>query len=296
MELLEQSLEDLYLAVSSEDVGRHLQECEDLLQRHALAEADLDLYLERVHGINAQAQVFVDQGHPQSDVVAKRQAQLLELHEQTADLTADRKAQLEAAVALQLYLRDADELMAWIAGREATAGSSDVGRDLVAVNNQLRRHNALVAEIKEFEKSDVAPALASGLQLVAAGHFAADSIDGQNRAINAAFTALKAAASMRRRLLQHAVKTSTLRTEVDDAATKPRTWGRWWGLQYYVMWHWNQGSEFWKMVTDPSSSSRVCPGRVSASSLSLWSRISLIPKTRYLARISVLDREVILLI
>ena len=41
--------------------------------------------------------------------------------------------------------------------------------------------------------------------------------------------------------------------EVDDAATKPRTWGRWWGLQYYVMWHWNQGSEFWKMVTDPSS-------------------------------------------
>ena len=40
---------------------------------------------------------------------------------------------------------------------------------------------------------------------------------------------------------------------MDDAATKPRTWGRWWGLQYYVMWHWNQGSEFWKMVTDPSS-------------------------------------------
>ena len=39
-------------------------------------------------------------------------------------------------------------------------------------------------------------------------------------------------------------------TEPSDLTNHPRSWGKWWGLQYYLMWHWNQGSEFWKMVID----------------------------------------------
>lgn len=54
----------------SQDYGKHLLGVEDLLQKHALVEADIAIQAERVRGVNASAQKFATDGegnqHPTS--------------------------------------------------------------------------------------------------------------------------------------------------------------------------------------------------------------------------------------
>jgi spectrin beta len=52
---------DLMSSLATTTLGRHLGECEDALQRHALREQDAAMLLDRVCVVNAHAQVFVDQ-------------------------------------------------------------------------------------------------------------------------------------------------------------------------------------------------------------------------------------------
>lgn len=46
----------------SQDYGKHLLGVEDLLQTHALVEADISIQAERVRGVNASAQKFAADG------------------------------------------------------------------------------------------------------------------------------------------------------------------------------------------------------------------------------------------
>lgn len=46
----------------SQDYGKHLLGVEDLLQKHALVEADIGIQAERVRGVNASAQKFATDG------------------------------------------------------------------------------------------------------------------------------------------------------------------------------------------------------------------------------------------
>jgi hypothetical protein len=50
----------------SQDYGKHLLGVEDLLQKHALVEADIGIQAERVRGVNASAQKFATDGEGRS--------------------------------------------------------------------------------------------------------------------------------------------------------------------------------------------------------------------------------------
>lgn len=50
--------------LGSEDYGKHLMGVEDLLQKHSLLEADINIVGERVKNVNGQAQRFVDNDFP----------------------------------------------------------------------------------------------------------------------------------------------------------------------------------------------------------------------------------------
>ena len=61
MDDVSRQMQDVMDLIRSTDVGRHLQECEEMLQRHAVHESDISALLDRVYSVNALAQVFVDQ-------------------------------------------------------------------------------------------------------------------------------------------------------------------------------------------------------------------------------------------
>lgn len=51
----------------SQDYGKHLLGVEDLLQKHALVEADIGIQAERVRGVNASAQKFATDGEGKNE-------------------------------------------------------------------------------------------------------------------------------------------------------------------------------------------------------------------------------------
>lgn len=55
----------------SEDYGKHLMGVEDLLQKHNLLEADINVVGERVSTVNSQAQRFIDDDF--SEIGGKKQ-------------------------------------------------------------------------------------------------------------------------------------------------------------------------------------------------------------------------------
>lgn len=52
----------------SQDYGKHLLGVEDLLQKHALVEADIGIRADRVKSVNSNAEKFADFGEGETDV------------------------------------------------------------------------------------------------------------------------------------------------------------------------------------------------------------------------------------
>ncbi|EPY88706.1 spectrin, beta, non-erythrocytic 2-like protein [Camelus ferus] len=55
-------MDEMKVLLLSQDYGKHLLGVEDLLQKHALVEADIGIQAERVRGVNASAQKFATDG------------------------------------------------------------------------------------------------------------------------------------------------------------------------------------------------------------------------------------------
>ena len=81
-----------------------------------------------------------------------------------------RKAKLEAAHALHEFLRDVDDEEAWIREKEPLASSTNRGRDLIGVQNLIKKHQALHTEVQGHEPR-IKIVCKTGEQLVKEGQF-----------------------------------------------------------------------------------------------------------------------------
>ena len=132
----------------SEDYGKHLMGVEDLLQKHSLLEADINVVGERVKQVNGQAEKFVEGEFPEAEgykpcdpqVVRDRMSHLDAAYEELQQLAADRRTKLaESRKLWQFYWDMADE-DSWIKEKEQLMSSPDLGRDLTSVNMLLSKH------------------------------------------------------------------------------------------------------------------------------------------------------------
>lgn len=76
------SMEDLKLRLLTDDYGKHLMGVEDLLQKHSLLEADINLLGERVKNVASQSQKFLSiepsSYHPCEPAIVIERVQQLE--------------------------------------------------------------------------------------------------------------------------------------------------------------------------------------------------------------------------
>lgn len=57
----------LQMLLLSQDYGKHLLGVEDLLQKHALVEADIGIQADRVRNVNSNAQKFANDSEGETD-------------------------------------------------------------------------------------------------------------------------------------------------------------------------------------------------------------------------------------
>ena len=86
-------------------------------------------YAETIRSLGETSTQLIAEGHPDSDQIAVRQAQVDKLYAGLRDLAQERRAKLEEALQLFMLSREVDDLRQWIADREVVAGSHELGQD-----------------------------------------------------------------------------------------------------------------------------------------------------------------------
>jgi spectrin beta len=174
------SMEEIKQRLLTDDYGKHLMGVEDLLQKHSLVEADINVLGERVKQVVQNSQRFLsdDQGdyNPCAPaIICDRVQQLENAYAELVKLAVERRTRLEESRKLWQFYWDMADEENWIKEKEQIVSSGEIGHDLTTINLLLSKHKALEQEIHSHD-SQLMSVVAVGDDLVTQGHFGADQI------------------------------------------------------------------------------------------------------------------------
>ncbi|XP_062864868.1 spectrin beta chain, non-erythrocytic 1-like isoform X1 [Trichomycterus rosablanca] len=213
-------MDEMKMLLLSQDYGKHLLGVEDLLQKHALVEADIAAQADRVRAVNANARKFADDleaGYKPCDpqVIHDRVAHMEFCYRELTQLAAERRGRLEESRRLWRFFWEMAEEEGWIREKEQILSSDDRGKDLTAALRLLSKHRAF-----EDERSGRAGRLQltarQGEELVAAGHFGAEKIGRRVDDVREQWAALERLSAARKTRLQEACSLHQFQADADD--------------------------------------------------------------------------------
>jgi len=216
------TMEALKLSLLSDDYGKHLKDVIDLLQKHSLLEADINVHGDRVHAIIQNSQKFIsDKGvedyRPVASQLIKDRINRLEAaNNELIKLAELRRKRLEESKKMWQFYWDLAEEEAWIREKEQILSSSDIGHDLTTVNLLISKNKALEEEL-DTNRKQLNAALKVGEDLIKAGHSQAEDIRKRIADINALWNRLKELQAMRAKRLAEATEYHQFFTDADDA-------------------------------------------------------------------------------
>ncbi|XP_035827834.1 spectrin beta chain isoform X1 [Aplysia californica] len=219
-------MEEIKARLLSEDYGKHLMGVEDLLQKHSLLEADVNVVGERVSTVNGQAQRFIDDDFSEiggyrpcnPEMIQERMNMLDSAYEELRQLAADRRRRLEESRKLWQFYWDMADEEGWIREKEQLMSSPDLGHDLTSVNLLLSKHKAMEDEMTA-RHSHLQEVQTSSNELIEAGNFGADQIEQRNNEISSQWESLIDLATYRKKRLNEAVDFYQFFADADDVDT-----------------------------------------------------------------------------
>ncbi|XP_074654192.1 spectrin alpha chain-like [Tubulanus polymorphus] len=162
----------------SEDYGKDLSNVQNLQKKHALLETDIGSHQDRIDGIAEQAKQFSEEGHFDVENITAKQAVVLERYQTLQAPMTKRRDRLQDAVLLQQFYRDVEDEEDWIKEKEPVATSTNRGRDLIGVQNLIKKHSALQAELNGHDNR-IEEVYDEGEKMILNGHYASDDIRRQ---------------------------------------------------------------------------------------------------------------------
>jgi len=221
------SMEELKMRVLSDDYGKHLIGVEDLLQKHSLVEADINVLGERVKQVAQHSQRFLDEdktdageGYKPCDpsIIVERVQTLEDAYAELVRLAVERRSRLEESRQLWQFYWDMAEEENWIKEMEHIVSQGDIGHDLTTINLLLSKHKALETEIRAHENT-LESSMSVGRQLIEHGHFGADRVGQRIDEVTGMWQRLIALMEGRKRRLTEAVDFHQFLTDADDVDT-----------------------------------------------------------------------------
>lgn len=220
MEYLEASMADLRSKLISDDNGKHLMGVEDLLQKHSLIEADINMLGERIRNVIKGSEDFIDDDGSSYKPCepSKITARNVELERDFAKLFKQaiaRRKRLEDSRQFWQFNWDADQEEAWISEKEHILSSKDIGHDLSTVHMLIGKNKTLEDELAAHEPQTM-DVLRSGEELVKSGHQNSDIIQKRINNVESAWERLKELQAIRTMRLNEAIDFHQFFTDADD--------------------------------------------------------------------------------
>lgn len=200
----------------SEDYGKDLTSVQNLQKKHALLEADVASHQDRIEGITAAANQFVERGHFDSDNIAHKQKTLTDRYTALQTPMAIRKQRLLDSLQVQQLFRDIEDEEAWIREKEPIAAGTTRGRDLIGVQNLIKKHQAVLAEINNHD-GRISAVVEAGKQMMEDEHFATDQIRNRVNALNDHWVQLKEKANQRKQDLEDSLQAHQYYADANEA-------------------------------------------------------------------------------
>ncbi|XP_075227894.1 alpha spectrin isoform X2 [Lycorma delicatula] len=200
----------------SEDYGKDLTSVQNLQKKHALLEADVGSHQDRIEGIRVAAQQFVERGHFDAENIKSKQDALTERYAALQRPMSIRKQRLLDSLQVQQLFRDIEDEEAWIREKEPVAASTNRGRDLIGVQNLMKKHQAVLAEINNHENR-ILMVCQSGQQMMDERHFASDEIKVRVGNLNDHWNQLKDKAIQRKQDLEDSLQAHQYFADANEA-------------------------------------------------------------------------------
>ncbi|XP_044071031.1 spectrin beta chain, non-erythrocytic 1 isoform X2 [Siniperca chuatsi] len=215
-------MDEMKMLLLSQDYGKHLLGVEDLLQKHALVEADIGIQADRVRNVNSNAQKFADdmEGYKPCDpqIIRDRVAHMDFCYQELSQLAAERRARLEESRRLWKFFWEMAEEEGWIREKEQILSSEDYGKDLTGALRLLSQHKAFEDEMSG-RAALLQQTIKQGEELVANNHFGADKIKERIEDIQEQWAALERLSAVRKARLQEACNQHQFQADADDIDT-----------------------------------------------------------------------------
>lgn len=125
-----------------------------------------------------------------------RLEELSELWQTLLDVSKDKRLKLQDAQKRENFIREADEVAAWISDREAVASSEELGKDLEHVE-MLQKNFADFLKDLEANKARIAEVNQIAKKLCAERHPDKDLIESRQEAVNQSWSDLTTLAKRR---------------------------------------------------------------------------------------------------
>ncbi|KAM9154729.1 spectrin beta chain, non-erythrocytic 1 isoform 2-T2 [Pangshura tecta] len=212
-------MDEMKVLLLSQDYGKHLLGVEDLLQKHALVEADIAIQAERVRGVNASAQKFATDGDgykpcdPQ--VIRDRVAHMEFCYQELCQLAAERQARLEESRRLWKFFWEMAEEEGWIREKEQILSSDDFGKDLTSIVRLLSKHKAFEDEMSG-RSGNFQQAIKEGEGMIAEEHFGSEKIRERIKDMQEQWANLEELSAIRKKRLEEASLLHQFQADADD--------------------------------------------------------------------------------
>lgn len=140
-------IQSQHTIASSEDYGTDLERVEILIQKFETFLNTLHSSEERVAQVAIAGQTLIAEGHPQSEIIRSRSADIARLWDECKDCAMSRQDALAGARRVHTFDRNADETIGWIYEKDAVLASEDYGHDLESVQTLSRHHKAFQRDL-----------------------------------------------------------------------------------------------------------------------------------------------------
>ncbi|XP_076436788.1 spectrin alpha chain-like isoform X4 [Babylonia areolata] len=218
VEDVERWLNDIESSLVSEDYGKDLTSVQNMQKKHGLLEADVVAHQDRMEALNSQATLFASGDHFDKDTIGRKAVEVRERYEKLRAPLIARKQKLSEAQSLQQFLRDVEDEEDWIREKEPIAASTNRGRDLIGVQNLMKKHQALQAELAGHEPR-IQNVCSTGQGLVKDGHFAQDTIKAKMSDLQTRWQQLKDKAGQRKQDLEDSLQAQQYFADANEAET-----------------------------------------------------------------------------